>query len=122
MALLCTTSYAVRRKLITEDMIHHGFLNRLLLIWDEGFENFITLSERILTPNNIPDNLASPDPDTERVLNWGKKIHELDVNSIMLVPSQNALEKMKNIEIKMHEMLKKLDEVERGVRERCIVH
>jgi len=121
-AFLCTNFYAVKEKLIREEMIHHGFLSRLLLIWDEGIENFIPMSENILTPNNIPDISVSPDPDMEKLLIWGKKILELDVNSITLIPAQDTLEKMKNIEIKLHEIMKESDEVERGVKERYAPH
>jgi len=121
-AFLCANLYAVKRKLITEDMIHHGFLNRLLLIWDEGVKNFVPMSKRILSPKNIPDISAGPDPNTEKLLNWGKKILELVAGSIWLVPTRDVSDEAENIEITLHEIMKKSDEVERGVRERYALH
>jgi len=116
-AFLCTNLFAVEEKLITKGMIYHGFLNRMLLIWDDGVENFVPLADRILSL----DSLETHNPDIEKLLSWGKKLYELDTK-IILMPTGSVLKLIRNIEIKIHEELKKLDEVERAVRGRYKTH
>jgi len=116
-AFLCTTPFAVREKLITESMIHHGFLNRVLLIWDDGVENFVPMTDRMLSL----EGLRERDPDEEMLLSWGAKLHRLDA-SIVLTATKSVLDSVKELEIALNEALKKIGEVERAIKARYITH
>jgi len=114
--LLSTSYYAVQNKLITEDMIHHGFLNRMLIIWDDGVENFVPISKRFMSLGWDID-----DPDVEKLFNWGRKLYELNSN-IILMPNGEVLKKIEEFDVETYKKLKELDEVERAIRARYTIH
>ncbi len=43
----CTTPYSIEKRLLDESMFVHGFLNRFLIIWDEGTRNPIPIGEHL---------------------------------------------------------------------------
>lgn len=46
--LASTTPFAIRQRLLDESMFVHGFLNRFLIVWDEGADKIVPIGERLL--------------------------------------------------------------------------
>ena len=51
-----TTPYTIKEKLLDEKMFIHGFLNRFLIIWDEGAKHLVPVGERLLSLLPLKNN------------------------------------------------------------------
>ena len=94
-----TTPYSVKEKLITEDLFIHGFLNRFLILWDEGAKNIVPIGERLIMIKD-EDTKAK----VENLINFGKHLYNLN-NVLILAPTLDVREKLSDLEKRLSKIL-----------------
>jgi len=79
-----TTPFSIRERLINDSLFIHGFLNRFLILWDEGVEKVVPIGERLI---KIEDEAVKEKRD--KLIEFGKYLYKVN-NVLILEPTKEV--------------------------------
>ena len=96
-----TTPFSVKEKLINEKMFIHGFLNRFIILWDEGTRQLVPIGKRMLRNGILSIS------NIKEIQEITHKLRKKDIMTIWY--DGETLELLNEFDSKVHEQIKTLD-------------